>query len=250
MTTEKIGGYPLSDLIGGGDPEVIAREILAVLIKYARLSPDEVVLDVGCGCGRIATGLTQYMSPTSRYVGVDIVPGFIDFGRKFISARYPNFHFSLLDQANQSYDWWRQIGDKSGVRSLAELLGSEQADLAFAISLFTHLDFDDALKVLLDIHPLVKDSGRVFVTIFLLDDCAAEAVQNHRSEFSFKYKTKSEKLFAEKAEEETYAVAYTEEVLAKLLDRAGFALEKVIRGYWSTSEPGETYQDGILLRKA
>jgi SAM-dependent methyltransferase len=121
MTTEQIGGHSLSELIGGGNPEAIGREILAVLIKYARPQPDEAVLDVGCGCGRIATALTQYMGPSSRYVGVDIVPGFIEFGRKFISQRYPTFHFLLLDQENRTYNWWRQTTDKSAVRSLKEL---------------------------------------------------------------------------------------------------------------------------------
>jgi hypothetical protein len=122
--------------------------------------------------------------------------------------------------------------------------------LAIAISLFTHLDFDDALQVLLGIHSLLKDSGRVFVTVFLLDDYAAQAMQSGRTGFSFKHRTKSGKLYAEKPEEETYAVAYTEEMLADILDRAGFALEKLIRGYWSTGEPGDTFQDGVLLRKA
>jgi len=68
---------PLSDVIGGGDPERVASEIILVLAKHVDLTAQRSVLDVGCGCGRIATALTQYLDDTSDYVGVDIIPGLV-----------------------------------------------------------------------------------------------------------------------------------------------------------------------------
>src|SRR4051812_10416672 len=97
MGSEKINGVPLSDLVGGADPEVVAAEIVAALAKHVDLSAVRSILDIGCGCGRIATALSQHLNPMANYVGVDILPGLIEFGRKFVTARYPQFEFLLLE---------------------------------------------------------------------------------------------------------------------------------------------------------
>ena len=97
MRSHTINGVPLSDVVGGGDPQAIASEIFAALQAHGGLARTAAVLDVGCGCGRIAAALTQYLSPEGRYVGVDIVSELIGFAREFIGAPNPNFHFLLLN---------------------------------------------------------------------------------------------------------------------------------------------------------
>jgi hypothetical protein len=74
MQFEQIGGVPLSDVIGGGDPEYVASEILTAMAKYVDLPSQDSILDVGCGCGRIATGLTQYLSRTSISINLALPP--------------------------------------------------------------------------------------------------------------------------------------------------------------------------------
>ena len=91
MQAEKINGVPLSDVVGGGNPELVASEIVSVLARHVDLGAQRSVLDVGCGCGRIAAGLTQFLDETSDYIGVDILPGLVEFGRKFITPRYSRF---------------------------------------------------------------------------------------------------------------------------------------------------------------
>ena len=70
--------------------------------KYAGLHPGDSILNVGCGCGRIAAALTQYLHRESCYAGIDIVPGLIDFARKFITSRYPHFKFRVLNESNKT----------------------------------------------------------------------------------------------------------------------------------------------------
>src|SRR5262245_55753272 len=60
--------------VGDGDFAAIGREFAGYLRTYAGLSPDHRVLDVGCGIGRIAVPLLDYLSERGSYDGFDIVP--------------------------------------------------------------------------------------------------------------------------------------------------------------------------------
>src|SRR2546425_10838145 len=57
------------------------EEFLDYLVKLANLRPSDAVLDVGCGIGRVAVALTQFMSGAGRYEGMDIVPDAINWCR-------------------------------------------------------------------------------------------------------------------------------------------------------------------------
>jgi SAM-dependent methyltransferase len=249
MRTEQINGHPLSDVVGGGDPELVAQEVVTAIDRYAKLNPGDSILDVGCGCGRIAAALTQHVDRKGRYIGIDIVPGLIDFARNFITPRYPSFEFVLLDESNKTYDWWlRQDGEK-GIATLAEAVSARSIDLAISVSLFTHLDFAPALAMLTSIHHALKDEGRVFMTVFVLDATAMEGIQGRQTAFSFKNRTPTGKLFAERSDDPTFAVAYDGALLDELIGSAGFKLERHVRGYWSMGGTGETFQDVLILRR-
>ena len=250
MRTEQINGHSLSDVVGGGDPELVALEVVAAIEKYAKLNFGDSILDVGCGCGRIAAALTQYIDRKSHYIGIDIVPGLIDFARNFITPRYPYFEFLLLNESNSTYDSWRRKDAEIGIAKLTEAVSAQSIDLAISVSLFTHLDYAPALEMLASIHHVLKNDGRVFVTAFVLDADAIDGIERSRTGFSFKHRTPTGKLYAEKSDDPTFAVAYDGGLLDELIGSASFQLERRIRGYWSIGGPGETFQDALILRKA
>jgi SAM-dependent methyltransferase len=249
MRTEQINGHPLSDVVGGGDPELIAQEVVTAIEKYAKLNASDSILDVGCGCGRIAAALTQYVDRKSRYIGIDIVPGLIDFARNFITPRYPYFKFLLLNESNKTYDWWLRPEGEIGIAKVTEGVSAQSIDLAISVSLFTHLDYPSALEMLTSIHHTLKANGRVFMTVFVLDASARGGIEAGRTAFSFKQRTPSGKLFAEKSEDPTFAVAYDDGLLDELISSAGFQLERRVPGYWSIGGTGETFQDVLILRR-
>ena len=248
MRTEQINGHPLSDIVGGGDPELIAQEVVTAIEQYAKLNPGDSILDIGCGCGRIATALTQYVDRTSHYIGIDIVPGLIDFARNFITPRYPSFKFLLLNESNNTYDSWRRQEAEMGIATLAQGVSAKSIDLAISVSLFTHLDYPPALEMLTSIHQVLKNDGRVFMTVFVLDASARAGVEAGQTAFGFKHKTPSGKLFAERSDDPTFAVAYDDGLLDELISSAGFQLERHVRGYWSIGGTGETFQDVLILK--
>jgi SAM-dependent methyltransferase len=249
MLSEQINGVPLSDLVGGGDPETVATEIVRAMAKRIDLGAMSSILDVGCGCGRIATALTQHFSPTSHYVGVDILPGMVEFGRKFISPRYPQFEFLLLDESNFTYDAWRSKGSVADLTRLSDATPRGSVDLAISVSLFTHLDYMSAVKILSAISGMLAKGGQAFVTVFALDSEAQARIAAGQTHFQFVHRTPSGELFAEKIEDPTYAVGYSIEKLDELVRSAGLQWEQWTCGYWSQRSPGEIFQDGVILRK-
>jgi SAM-dependent methyltransferase len=250
MRTEHLNGVVLSDVVGGGDPEYVATEIVSLLSRLVDLRTPEVVLDIGCGCGRIAAGLTQLLSEKSKYIGVDILPGLVDFGRRFITSRYPRFKFLLLDEGNLTYDAWRPKGSVVDLTKLSEATPAGTVDLAISISLFTHLDYGDARYMLSEIGRMMSRDGHAFITFFVVDAGARDGMTNARTGFRFAYRTPSGQLCAEKIEDPTFAVGYELEKLDELLAEAGLRRDEWVRGYWSYANVGETFQDALILRKA
>ncbi|MDN3719227.1 class I SAM-dependent methyltransferase [Roseibium salinum] len=66
---------------------------------------NERVLDIGCGIGRMAVPLTQYLDPaTGQYEGIDPSSHGIQWCSRNISSVYPNFRFRHLDIAHELYN--------------------------------------------------------------------------------------------------------------------------------------------------
>ena len=84
------------------DPEGharIGREMFKLVRQHCQLQPSSIVLDIGCGCGRVAAPLTSYIT-FGTYHGVDIVQPMViganttfpDGPRTLFSSRRPEQH--------------------------------------------------------------------------------------------------------------------------------------------------------------
>ena len=58
--------------VGGHDENLISHAQVEIL-KQAGLKPNETILEIGSGTGRILIKLKEYLSASSTYVGIDIV---------------------------------------------------------------------------------------------------------------------------------------------------------------------------------
>jgi SAM-dependent methyltransferase len=117
-------------------PALGARIRDELLIGATGLKPNERVVDIGCGAGRVAANLTGYLDRSEgRYEGFDVSERAIKWAHTQITPRYPNFRFHLVDVRNAEYS----PGAGGDAASFRFPFRDDEFDLAVATSLYTHM---------------------------------------------------------------------------------------------------------------
>jgi len=156
-------------LVGGGGAaryKAVGEEFLRYFMGMGQLKPDENVLDVGCGSGRIAVPLTQYLTSKGSYQGFDIVRPAVDWCTETISARYPHFLFHVADVFNKFYN-------PQGRYKASEYTfpyENESFNFIFLTSVFTHMLPEDMEHYLSEIIRVLKRGGRCLITFFFANE--------------------------------------------------------------------------------
>lgn len=132
----------------GGEYEALGA-IEAAMLRHYGLHDDGVVVDVGCGTGRLANALASTF--TGAYLGTDVIPAFLRVARK--TVRRPNFRFVR-------------------VRGLTIPLPDASADMVCFFSVITHLLGEHAYLYLEEARRVLRHGGRVVLS-FLEFGCAA-----------------------------------------------------------------------------
>ena len=122
------------------------------------------VFDFGCGCGRVARQLLALNDPPSRYVGIDIHRGMIDWCAQNLSAVDPHFEFFHHDVYNISLA-------PENSRQLTAPFPVEDGtfSLTVAHSVFTHLYPAQTEHYLGEISRILQPDGIARTTWFLFD---------------------------------------------------------------------------------
>ncbi len=135
--------------VGGAFDAVGAVE--AALLDAAGLGGDSLIIDIGCGAGRLATALRD--RPQLSYLGIDVVPELIDHARA--AAGRPDWRFERVAKTEIP------AADAS-------------ADFCAAFSVFTHLPENVCLDYLAEMRRVLRPGGRAVFSF--LDP----AVDRHR----------------------------------------------------------------------
>jgi hypothetical protein len=198
----------------------------------------------------VAVPLTQYLERTTRYVGIDIVPGLVAFCRREISTRYPNFQFYAVRDRNPLYESFSKIG-RSDELLLDESVSLDRSfDLIIAFSVFTHLERRESSAMLRSIWQRLDDDGWAVLTFFVLDRFSRRDIRDGRSSL---FKSQATQVDADIVVD-TYngpnsAVGYDENLLRQLIADGGFeGIHAIHYGGWRSC-PGATFQDIVVLRK-
>jgi cyclopropane fatty-acyl-phospholipid synthase-like methyltransferase len=134
------------------------------LEQFAGLKEGDHILDIGCGVGRLATGLARRFGGRVDYVGVDVDSGRIAWCQKHLGSG--SAKFIAIDVANERYN---PTGKK--VDDRFELPLTDQSfDVIHLYSVFSHLELNDIVSYLREFRRLLVPSGRVFLTAFIEDD--------------------------------------------------------------------------------
>jgi ubiquinone/menaquinone biosynthesis C-methylase UbiE len=198
--------------VGDGDFYECGEEFFRYFTDIAGLKPDERVLDVGCGTGRMARPLTKYLT-SGTYDGIDIVAPSIKWCQRAYQPRFPNFHFHFADIYNQAYN--------PGGNLRAAEYKFPFADSVFTFicltSVFTHMLPADLENYLAEVTRMLKPGGRCFITYFLLTADSLKLMSQNSSSIHFKGALPGCRVMD--LDEPEAAVAYEQDRILKLYDQ-------------------------------
>src|SRR6185369_8837569 len=124
----------------GGEFEAIGVLLRETLILHG-LQKHHYVIDVGCGSGRLAKPLSEYL--TGKYLGFDVVPQLVDYARKLV--RRPDWRFQMA-------------------QGLTIPEADEQANMVCFFSVLTHLLHEESFVYLSEAKRVLKPGGKILLS--------------------------------------------------------------------------------------
>jgi glycosyltransferase involved in cell wall biosynthesis/SAM-dependent methyltransferase len=239
----------LINLTGGGPAtfEVISHHHIDVLKKYMDLQPSHAVLEIGCGIGRDAIPFLEILGPSGRYWGVDIIKDSIDWCQANITARNPRFnfiHYNVKDQLHNP-------GGKTRTTNIRLPIADGSVDTIILWSVFTHMFERDILHYLNEFRRVLKKSGRVYATWFVVNDGVLESARKtNLTPFDLRFEhLASPGCYINDPIHPAGAVAYDERNVQAMIKESGLELAgDILRGSWSGFWPNpHGGQDATIL---
>ncbi|HEX2851866.1 MAG TPA: class I SAM-dependent methyltransferase [Opitutaceae bacterium] len=143
----------------------IERDLLISL----GLRPDQTVVDVGCGSGRLAYPLTRFLE-SGRFIGFDVVTDLVEYARKITNRP----------------DWLFETTSGTTIP-----LPDETADFISFFSVLTHLRHEESFFYLKEAKRVLRPEGRIVFSFiefqipchwdifqYMLSDLRPERVHN------------------------------------------------------------------------
>lgn len=237
---------PTLNYVGGAEYSS-GRNTLVHLINFGGLQPNDHVLDVGCGVGRVAIPMKHYLSEYGEYCGFDIVKSGIDWCVKNLASN--NFYFQHIDAYNLLYN----PAGKIKASALTFPYCDDRFSFVFANSVFTHMLPENTARYLTEIARVSKSGMRAYLTFFLLNDGVLRRMEEkktaHRFPHSFNGYLTLRKLVGKEG-----VVAYEEGFVTSMIERAGLRIKETKHGSWSVDsatlgDQEKLFQDAVIAEK-
>ena len=230
--------------IGAGDFIEQGNHHLKLLRQYTGLNPDNEILDVGCGIGRSAVALTNYLDSKGKYEGFDVVEKGIKWCKKNISSNFSNFHFQYVPLKN---DLYRKTGKKPEEFVFPYI--DDQFNVVFLFSVFTHMQETEIIHYIHEIYRVLKTGGTCLATFFIFNE-KEEINISESNPFRFPYKREGYRLMNENVKNAN--VAFEEKHILKIIKKKGFKIKTIVHGYWkniNNKNELTDFQDIIVIEK-
>lgn len=169
-------------LVGAADADFVrVGQAFKQLFIEAGLQPHHAILDVGCGIGRAAAPLVDYLDENGRYSGFDVMAQAIDWCKANIAVGDPRFEFVHAAMHSDRYN------PEGSQPASAYVFPYPDAsfDYVWLGSVFTHLLAADQAQFAREIARVLKPGGVSIVSWYLIDEEARANTGNGQIAFDF-----------------------------------------------------------------
>jgi SAM-dependent methyltransferase len=227
----------LQQSISGDRFVQLGKRWASYCVDFGDLKPHERVLDVGCGRGRVAAPLTEYLT-TGSYDGFDIGREKIDWCAENITSRYPNFRFRMADVFSAAYN----PGGSTPADAYRFPYPAEEFDFVCVVTVFNTMLPTELENYLFECARVLKEGGRLLATLLLLNDDSLGLLSERYADLppgiQKLYEGEDFGDYRVTRDDSPYVgVAYDEQFVMGLFDRAGLKVRQPLHyGWW----PGRT----------
>lgn len=221
-------------LVGGADADYqrVGREFRDLFIASG-LQPHHAFLDVGCGIGRAAAPLVDYLDARGLYRGFDVMGEAIAWCQANIVDR--RFQFLHADMHSDRYN------PNGAVQASAYLFPYADAsfDFVWLGSVFTHLLAADQAQFAREIARVLKPGGISVISWYLLDNEA----RAHMGEGAFDFSHELDGCWTASPDLPESAIAYDLAPILAQYDALGLDVTRQRMGVWRS----QNLQDQDIL---
>ncbi len=228
---------------GPGDYVKLGEKFLTYFQQLGGLKPNDAVLDIGCGIGRMAVPLTGFLSKEGSYDGFDIVKSGIDWCNTHIAQKHPNFRFLYTGLYNQLYN----TSDKADASHFIFPYQDEKFDFVFLTSVFTHMMPAEVETYLQEISRVMKPGAKCLISFFIINCESEDLMIKQPTHMNFPINKGFYRLHSSRVD--TANVAYDEEWLLEKLEDAGLKMDDIKYGEWCGRTNYFDYQDLLICSK-
>jgi SAM-dependent methyltransferase len=241
---------PHADLIGHASGSENPASFLNVGLEFfgyfkdlCGLKPNERVLDLGCGCCRMALPLLDYLTPPGSYDGLDIHKPDIAWATAHVTSGYPHFRFHHADVHNDLYNPNGPVRPEHYRLPFAD----NTFDFALLTSVFTHMLPAGMRRYMAELGRVLKVGGRLLNTFFLLNDEAAGLIRKGRSGWQFPFHLGP--CAVQDQDHPEVVVGFREPEVRRLYAACGLDITTIKPGTWCGRDGGLSCLDLVIATK-
>lgn len=149
------------------DFEEHGEAIAEMMRQQGLLHEGARLLDVGCGCGRIARWLID--DPLRSYLGFDRHRGMIEWCRESFARVAPHFAFRFYDLKSAYSELDGETGRLDPQR-FDFPFEAESFDSVVLVSVFTHMPLAEIDAYLQNLRRILAPDGRILLSVFFSEN--------------------------------------------------------------------------------
>lgn len=222
----------------------LGKEQSEKIIQWLSIKPNQKILDIGCGCGRIAIHFINYLNEQGQYIGIDSNKKLITYCKDNISVTNNNFQFKFIDAYNGAYS----KDGKIKCQDIIFPIDDESVDIVIMWSVFTHMYLEDIDSYLKEIHRVLKKGGLFISSFNLYNEFISNQIKMEKAYLDIKYKINEDSYSLDKETPE-YGFAHKEEMVKELYWRNELIIREIKYGNWSSKELTGEFHDCVIAQK-